>query len=127
MKIQYLNIKKRLRNNLIMGFGLLIWSIILIFLPESDKIKVLGFLVISLGYFGLYLYLRKSPYLTIENDLIYKNSLFSSKIALSEIKSIDKKINRIIIVTDNSILSIDTQLIDKESLAELKAILKITE
>ena len=124
MKIQYENIKKRLRNSLILAFIWLIWGVASFYIYSSTT-PAYGFLSCAFAYFALFWYQLRYPYLTIENGLIYKNTLWSSKIELSKIKNIDKKVYSIIVVSDNSTLTIDTQLIDKESLAELKSILNI--
>ncbi len=127
MKIQYQNIKKRLRNYLIVAFMWLIWGVASLYLYNPNTITAYGFLVCSFGYFALFLYAFKFPYVTIENGLIYKDNLFSKKLALVDIKTIEKVEGNYILKTDKAQISINPNLIDIDSHTELKSILKITE
>lgn len=127
MKIQYHNIKKRLRNYLILAIMWLIWGVVSLYLYNHNTISAYGFLVISFVYFSLFFYKKRYPYLTIENGLIYKDNIFSKKLALADIKTIDKVEGNYILKTDKAQISINPNLIDIDSLTELKSILKITE
>ena len=72
-------------------------------------------------YLGLYFYQRNYKYLTIENGIINLNGPFGEKINLTEIKRIKKFAGDYIIKTDKKELTINTQIIDPSSLAELNA------
>lgn len=126
MKIQYQNIKTRLRNYLILACLWLIWGVASFFFYNSS-IPACGFLFCSFSYFVLFFYKKRYPYLTIENGRIYKDYIFSKKLALADIKTIDKVEGKYILKTDKTQISINPNLIDFESLTELKSILKITE
>ena len=126
MKIQYQNIKTRLRNYLILACLWLIWGVVSFYIYKSS-IPAFGFLFCSFSYFTLFFYKLRYPYLTIENGRIYKDYIFSKKLALADIKTIDNVEGKYILKTDKAQISINPNLIDFESLTELKSILKITE
>ncbi len=71
------------------------------------------------------LFLReKESYLTIENGIISVNQPFGKKINLTEIKRIKKLGGDYILKSDKKELTINTQIIDPNSLAELNTALK---
>ena len=78
-----------------------------------------GYLVISVLYLGLYFYQRENQYLILENGYIKYNRPFGSKLDLSEVKAIRKFAGDYILKSDNKDFTIDTQLIDPESLVNL--------
>ena len=82
--------------------------------------KIVG-LVISLMYLGTYFYQKNYKYLTIENGIINVNGPFGKKLILTEIKRIKKFAGDYILKTDEKELTINTQIIDPNSLAELNA------
>jgi len=121
MKIQYT--KKRLRANLIIG---LIWSSLAIakwifddFMHWTDFF----FAGMALLYLGQYLFDRKNQYLTITQDQIKVNFLFGKQIYLKDINRIKKFAGDYIIKTDTKELTINTQLIEPDSLNELNKFL----
>ena len=70
--------------------------------------------------FIIYYFENRKQYLTLKNGELIKNSLFPKKIKLTEIKSIrefavDLKLN-----TEKTEFIIDTQIIEPNSLMELK-------
>jgi hypothetical protein len=77
--------------------------------------------VVALGtiYTIIYSFNYTNQYLTIENGTIRRNTPFSKKISLSEIKIFKKFAGEYILKTDSSELRINTSLIDQFSLAEL--------
>ena len=119
MKIGY---KKRYLNA---NLGLsLLWFIFFLFgLYIKDELHWadFGWGVISLMYLGLYLYQRKNQYLIIKNGFIKKNDLFGKKLNLNEIRQIKKFAGDYILKTDKTELTINTQLIEPDSLTLLKA------
>jgi hypothetical protein len=64
-----------------------------------------------------------NQYLTINNNVIKENHPFGKKINLTEIKNIKKFAGDYILKTEKTELTINTQIIDEKSLAELNLIL----
>ena len=64
---------------------------------------------------------KKHQYLTIENGVLRINGSFGKKINLAEIKRIKKFAGDYILKTSKKELTINTQIIDTNSLAELNA------
>ncbi len=119
MKLGYK--KKHLNVNLILGLVWLIWFFIGVFGKEEQNWTDYGWIFISLMYLGLYFYQKNYKYLTIENGIINVNGPFGKKLNLTEIKRIKKFAGDYILKTDKKELTINTQIIDPNSLAELNA------
>ena len=119
MKIGYK--KKHLNVNLIIGLFWLIWFFVRVFEKNEPNWTDYGWIVISLMYLGLYFYQKNYKYLTIENGIINVNEPFGKKLNLTEIKRIKKFAGDYILKTDKKELTINTQIIDPNSLAELNA------
>ena len=117
MEIKYK--KRHLNVNLISGFFWLIWFLIGVFGKEEPNWTDYGWIFISLMYLGLYFYQKNYKYLTIENGIINVNGPFGKKLKLTEIKRIKKFAGDYILKTDKNELTINTQIIDPNSLAEL--------
>lgn len=119
MRIGY---KKRHMNiNLIFGLVWLVWFFIGILTKDEPNWTDYGWIVISAMYLIGYFYQRQNKYLTIKNGIIKINSPFGKKLNLNEIKRIKKFAGDYILKTDNTELTINTQIIDPNSLAELNA------
>jgi hypothetical protein len=86
---------------------------------ESKSWTKYGWLGISLMYITMYFYEYFNQYLTIENGIIKMNGLLGKKINLTEIKRIKNFTGDYILKTDKAELTINTQIIDPNSLAEL--------
>ncbi|MBL4939325.1 MAG: hypothetical protein JKY16_03465 [Lutibacter sp.] len=121
MKIRYKRL--HLRGIFIFGLFWLILGIISI-TNDSENYFNYGYLLASLLYFGNYLFKSKNQYLTIEEGSITLNNLFSQSINLEELKRVKIKGKVYILQTERSELQIKTNLIDKNSLKDFKAILK---
>ena len=119
MKIRYK--KRKLRINLIFGLFWLIFAIIQLFILdyESKSWIKYGWLGISSMYIIMYFYEYFNQYLTIENGIIKMNSPFGKKMNLTEIKRIKKFAGDYNLKTDKAELTINTQIIDPNSLAKL--------
>ncbi|APY09882.1 hypothetical protein BWZ22_00875 [Seonamhaeicola sp. S2-3] len=117
MKIGYK--KKHLNVNLILGLVWLIWFFVGVFEKKEPNWTDYGWIVISIMYLGLYFYQKNYKYLTIENGIINVNGPFGKKLNLTEIKRIKKFAGDYILKTDKNELTINTQIIDPNSLAEL--------
>ena len=121
--------KKRFKYYLIFG---ILWLVLgtgaIIFNPDniinSANILDYGYLVLGILYIGTYLYENKKQYLTIENGIISKNHLIPKKINLNEIKRIKMFAGEYILKTDKTELTINTELIEEKSLAELNTVLE---
>jgi hypothetical protein len=119
MEIKYR--KKHLNVNLILGLVWLIWFFVGVFRKEEPNWTDYGWIVISLMYLGTHFYQKNYKYLTIENGIINVNGLFGKKLVLTEIKRIKKFAGDYILKADEKELTINTQIIDPNSLAELNA------
>ncbi|MEW7281243.1 hypothetical protein ABW636_21830 [Aquimarina sp. 2201CG1-2-11] len=117
MKIEYK--KKHLNVNLILGLVWLVWFFVGVFGKEEPNWTDYGWIFISFMYLGIYFYQKNYKYLTIENGIIKVNSPFGKKLNLTEIKQIKKFTGDYILKTDKKELTINTQVIDSNSLAEL--------
>ena len=122
MKIGYK--KRHLNVNLIFGLIWLVWFFIGVFGKEEPNWTDYGWIVISLMYLGMYFYQKNYNYLTIENGVLRINGSFGKKINLAEIKRIKKFAGDYILKTSKKELTINTQIIDTNSLAKLNAALK---
>ena len=119
MRIVY---KKRHMNiNLIFGLIWLIYFFILSLTDDEKNWNDYGWLIISLAYLSTYFYQRQNKYLTIENGILRVNWPFGKRVNLSEIKRIKKFAGDYILKTDKKELTINTQIIEPNSLAELDA------
>lgn len=119
MRIEYK--KRHLKINLILGIVWLIFGLLGVFTKENTYWTDYGYLAISLLYLILYFYQKQNKYLTIENGIININGLFGKKMNLNEIKQIRKFAGDYILKTGEKELTINTQIIDPNSLAELNA------
>ena len=116
MTIGYL--KKQLNINLIFGIIWMTYFIIRLAIDEVHWIDY-GWIVIALAYFINYFYQKKYNYVTIKNGIINVNGPFGKKLNLTEIKQIKTFAGDYILKTENKELTINTQLIEPNSLAEL--------
>lgn len=68
----------------------------------------------------LHYFKNKNQYLTIKDGELIKNTLFPKRIKLSEIKSVKEFAGDIKLITKNNELVIDSQIIDPNSLVNLR-------
>ena len=122
MKIGYK--KRHLNVNLIFGLIWLVWFFIGVFGKEEPNWTDYGWIVISLMYLGMYFYQKNYNYLTIENGFIKQNWPFGKKMNLNEIKGIKHFAGEYILKSELKKMKINIQLINEESLLELKTELK---
>ncbi len=122
MKIRYK--MKRLIWNLIIGVFLFIYGLWNIFTEVKLRWADFGYLAISIPTLAQYFYEVNKQYLTIENGIICKNSLFSKKINLSDIIEIKKLTRKYILKTVKTQLKINTRIIEDKSLNELDKLLE---
>ena len=74
--------------------------------------------------FIIYYFENRKQCLTLKDGELIKNTLFPKKIKLSEVKSIREFAGDLKLITQKSEFIIDTQIIEPNSLAELKNELK---
>ena len=103
--------------------------VLLSFVPGEWKetlIQSVGVGQIGTGIFMLILYCfnNRKQYLKLENGALTKNTLFPQKIRLNQIKSIREFAGKLKLITDKNEFVIDTQIIEPNSLVELKNELK---
>lgn len=122
MKIGYK--KRHLNINLILGIIWLVWFFVFDFNKEEMNWTDYGWLVISIAYLSIYFYQKKYKYVSIENGILTVNGPIGKKLNLTEIKRIKKFAGDYILKTDKKELTINTQIIDPNSLAELNAVLE---
>ena len=116
--------KKHLNINLIAGLFWLSYFIIGLFIEEGIHWFDYGWLLISLTNFANYFYKKKYKYVTIENGEIKVNGPLGKKLNLTDIKRIKKFAGDYIIKTDKKELTINTQVIEPNLLAELNRVVE---
>ena len=113
--------KRNLNINLILGLAWIVFGFLTLNYNGENRWTDYGYLIFGIIYFIIYLYQKQYKYLAIENGILKINGSFGKKINLSEIKKIKKFAGDYILKTDNKVLTINTQIIDPESLTELNA------
>ncbi|UMB59875.1 hypothetical protein MHL31_12415 [Lutibacter sp. A80] len=111
--------KRHLKINLIFGIVWLIFGLLSIFTKEKAYWTDYGYIIISILYLLTYFYQKQYKYITIENGILKINGAFGKKINLSKVKQIKKFAGDYILKTDKKELTINTQIIDPDSLIEL--------
>ena len=119
MKIQYK--KRQLNFNLIYGILWFVYCFVKLFFDDKLHWIDYSWIIISLTFIGTYFYQKKYKYVSIENGILTVNEPFGKKLNLTEIKRIKKFAGDYIIKTDKKELTINTQIIEPNSLAELNA------
>ena len=117
MKIKYK--KEPLIVYLTAGFFWFMFFNVILFEKEELSSLDYGWIVMSLIYLGIFFYRKKYYYLTIINDNIRVNGPLGKELKLTEIKRIKKFAGDYIIKTDRKEMTINTQIIDPNSLKEL--------
>ena len=121
MKIKYK--KKRIYINLAFGIFWILLGVINFIEGDTRRWTDYGYLLAGILYLGQYLWNITNQYLTVENGIIKKNSIFGKKINLNDITWIKKFAGDYTLKTENQELKINTELIAEKSLAELEKIL----
>ena len=122
MKIKFKT--KRLKQNLFFGIAWTILSLLDLKYSRENNWIDYGFLFVAILYWIIYLYEKNYQYLTVENDWIKRNSPFGKKLNLSEVHWIKKFAGDYILKTDKDEMTINTEVIDKNSLVDLNRILE---
>lgn len=97
-----------------MGYGLLS-----ILYDEDPNWIDYGWLVIAGIYLITYLYQKTQKYLAIDNGFLKIQGPFGKKVNLKDVREIRKITGDYILKTSKTQLTINTQIIDEESLTEL--------
>lgn len=129
-KIRYS--KERLKSNLRMAIFFVTIGIVLILLSfiilewKEVSLSSIGIGQIGAGIlmFMIYYFENRKQYLTLKNGELTKNTLFPKRIKLAEIKSVKEFAGDLKLITQKTELVIDTQIIEPNSLTELKTELK---
>lgn len=117
MRIRYK--KKQLYINLFLGLIWLVFGVVNAVLSDSADWFDYSWFLLSGFYLTLYFYQKKEHYLTIESGIIKQNWPFGKKLNLDEVKQIKLFAGDYILKTDTEELSINSQLINSESLTVL--------
>jgi len=115
-----------------MGIFFVSIGIILVMLSFiTSEWKEISLASIGIGQIGagivmfiIYYFENRKQYLTLKNGELIKNSLFPKKIKLAEIISIKEFAGDLKLITQNTEFIIDTQIVEPNSLEELKNELK---
>jgi len=110
-----------MKFNLFFGLFWLASAIIQILISEKIKEIHYYWFVISGIYLAVYFYQNREKYLTIENGIITQNWPFGKKMNLNEIKQIRHFAGEYILKSESQKMTINIQLIEKNSLSDLKA------
>jgi len=122
MKAKYK--KRQLNVNLILGVLWMAYFLMQLYFVDELHWTDYGWIVISLAYFGIYVYQKEYKYVTIENGFIIVNGPLGKKIKLNDIKRIKTFAGDYILKTDKKELTINTGSIAESDLAELNTELK---
>ena len=117
MKIYYT--KKRFRHNLIFAIFWTVLGFLNLKYDEGNTWLDFGYIFVSLLYWGSYFYEKRNQYLTIENNMLTKHSIFPKTIAVTEIKRIRRFEGSYKIETSEKTLRINKDVMDVESLYKL--------
>ena len=124
LTIEYKNKRERQTVGLFFGIAWIIMGLFKILEPEQFEWTNTWFLILAIIFiYGLF-YRKGKQYLTLENNVISKNSLFHKPLKMSEIKRIEKKPQKYILKTDLKNFTIDIKIIAEKSLEELNTELK---
>ncbi|MDO5981750.1 hypothetical protein [Flavivirga spongiicola] len=121
MTVEFKNKRERQTIWLFFGIVWVIMGLFKIFEPEQFEWTNTWFLILAIIFVFVLFYRKKKQYLTLENGVISKNSLFHKPLKMSEIKRIEKKSKKYILKTDLRKFTIDTKIIAEKSLSELNA------
>ena len=124
MTIEFKNKRERQTIWLFLGVIWIIMGLFKVFEPEQFEWKNTWFLILAIIFVYVLFYRKRKQYLTLENGVISKNSLFHKPLKMSEIKRIEKKSKKYILKTDLRKFTIDTKIIAEKSLSELNTELK---
>lgn len=118
MKIEFK--KKHLNISLTFGVIWLVFSLFVILIKEKAHWFDYGYLIIAVSYLALYFHQKQNKYISINDEVIKVNGLFGKKINTKDVKQMKRFAGDIILKTDKTELTINTQVIDPDSLNKLE-------
>ena len=121
MKIRFT--KKRLRNNLLLGIIWMVFGVAILVFSKNNSFVYVNF-GMGILYIGTFLFENTKQYLTIENGSIVKNKIIPKKLNFTDITQIKKFAGAYILKTEKTELRINTEIIEEDSLSELRDVLE---
>jgi hypothetical protein len=112
--------KKKLYTNLIIGILWVVIGVASLLFNEDSNWTDYGFFSFGLVYIGFFLFNYKFQYITVKNGIIQENGLFGKKVEIAKITSFRKLAGDYVLIAGKNQLRINTELIDADSLVELK-------
>lgn len=114
--------KKQLRYSWMFG---ILWMLIFAFYFIFRKESYFGYAYLAIGilFLGTYIYKKTVHYATIKNGILIKKSIFSKRIKLDQITDVRYFAGKYSLMTDASEITINTMLLDKKSIDDLKKII----
>lgn len=112
--------KSKLRLNLLLGS---LWFLIgtsKIIFGDFDSWVDYCWLALALLYMGMYFYEYHYQYYSIENGSITRNGLIRKKMKLEEISKVTYAAGDFVLQGEEDRFTINTDLVDKDSLEDLK-------
>lgn len=116
--------RTHLTFSLIMGFAFLALFLSALIFKEKVQFYDSGWLILGLSNMGQYLYKKQKGYVSISNDSIRINNLWSKGIMLSEVVQLKKFAGDYTLKTAEKEITINSQIIDPESLQKLNTVLE---
>ncbi len=114
---------KGIRLNRFLGIAFIVLSIIGFFNNPDNYIFNYGYLLFGIGYIYLYFFMYSKAGLLIRDGVINVQPLGKS-IVIAEVIEFKKFAGDYTLITENSKLVINTQLLDAKGLQQLDAVLK---
>ena len=114
--------QKQLRT--IFLFGIL-WLVIfgLYFFFRSESYFGYGYLVIGISFLASYIYKKTVHYATLKNGILTKHDMLPKRINLDQITDVNYYAGKYKIMTKQSEMTLNTMVLDKASIEELKKII----
>lgn len=112
------------RRNLIIGFLWLVIFFLAAISNEGPSLLDFLWLFLAISFCGTFLYQRRFKYILINDGLLRIAGPLGRKIQLKDIKQVNRRMRRIDIMTDTMKLSINTEIIDRNSISDLEKELK---
>ena len=110
--------------NLVFGLIWLGYGVLRVLTDDSPNWIDYGWFVIAGIYLMVYFYQRNQKYLVIDDGFLKIQGPFGKKINLNEVQQIRKFAGDYILKTGETQLTINTQIIDEESLSKLNSALQ---
>jgi len=122
MKIDF-RTKYRITNPILGSVWAIMFVLQLVFKEELQWVDY-GWVLLSAGYFSIYLYQRLYGYLIVEDGYLLKNGPLGQRMALAEIGQVRKFAGEYILSSGKAELRVDTQIMAPEPLPILLGFLE---